>query len=302
MPLTHFKCPDGALIETLDCFAECRMGERCSTMPWLVKISEERPWDGTPHVTQLISGTMESFLNITTPYYVDPIGNGPAFMTLGSAVHKYLENSALEIGHPSEFHFITPGVIQGTVDYLEPNPDGTYNMWDYKTWGSYAVAKNMGIVAIKTGKGKTSNITRKYDPGKVDNFDIAMQMNGYRIELEKLDIHIRDMFVQAIVRDGNTYTAKSRAITESVSKVPVNRLDDDYVSRYFSLKGEALMRAIETWQRRVELGDEFHTMPGDTEPIICSKEENWQEFKCKQYCSVAYACPVGRKYKVNMHD
>ena len=279
------------------------MSRRCSTLPWLTQVhSSERPWDGTPHVTQLIQGTMEAFLRITEPYATDPIGPSAAFAQLGIAIHMNLEEKSKELGHPAEWSFIDPGILQGSVDYLEPNSDGSYNMWDYKTWGSYKVAIAKGIIAIKTGTGRARHTTRQYDPKKVDNMEVELQMNAYRLAAEKQGIEIRDMFIQAIVRDGNTMVAKNRAVFESVVVVPVNRLPDDFVTRYFSLKGEALSRAVATWQRRKDMGDEFKPIPGDAEPIICNDVENWKEKKCKEYCNVAYACPVGRKYKLNIHD
>lgn len=302
MPLTHFKCPDGVLIETYECMAECRMSRRCSTLPWLAQVADERKWDGTPHVTDLTMGTMEKFLRITEPYAVEPTGAGPAFAQLGIAVHLNLEEKAKEIGHPAEWNFHDPGVLQGQVDYLEPNPDSSYNIWDYKTWGSYKIAMAMGIIAIKTGKGKTRHISRSYDPGKVDNFDAELQLNAYRVAAEKRDIRIKDMFIQAIVRDGNTQIAKSRAVTESVAVIPVNRLPDEFINSYFSLKGRVLTRSIFTWQRKQEMGELFEVTPGDVEPTLCTNEETWNGRKCKDYCNVAYACPVGRKYKQTIND
>ncbi len=303
MPLTYFKCPDGNLIETYDCFAECRMSRRCSTLPWLVQIkASERIWDGTPHVTTLIQGTMEAFLKITEPFAVEPTGPGPAFAQLGIAIHSNLEDRAIELGHPAEWNFHNPGILQGSVDYLEPNSDGSYNMWDYKTWGSYKVAKARGIIAITTGKGKNRHTTKRYDPSKVDNMDTELQLNAYRVEAEKRGIVIKDMFVQAIVRDGNTIVAKNRAITESVSVVPVERLHDDFIGRYFDIKGEALKSSLNTNQRKIDLGEEFHPIPGDVEPSLCTKEETWGNTKCKMYCPVAYACPVGSRWKTNIYD
>ena len=304
MPLTHFKCPDGQLIETYDCFSECRMSRRCSTLPWLVQVqSSERPWDGTPHVTTLIQGNMEAFLKITESFAIDPIGPSAAFAQLGIAIHSNLEDKAIELGHPAEWSFKDPGILQGSVDYLEPNSDGSYNMWDYKTWGSYKVAKAKGIIAITTGKGKARHTSKHYSPERVDNFEAELQMNAYRLAAEKRGIQIKGMFIQAIVRDGNTLIARNRAITESVSVIEVAELPDDFVTRYFAIKGQALIKALETNQRKLDMGDEFKPIPGDQEPSLCTKEEVWaNNMKCKNYCPVAYTCPVGSKWKQNIYD
>lgn len=297
MPLSHFLCPDGETIEIPDCIAECRMARRCATLPYLVQVGKDREWDGTPHVTQLIQGTMESFLKITNQYSIEPAGPSAAFMSLGIAYHAQIEEGAKELGHPAEVSFKIPGFLQGSADYLEPLPDGRYDLWDYKTWGSFAYAKSRGIVAARVKIGKYTEYRRSYDPYKVDQEDIQLQMNAYRIWLSKeLDIEIRDMHVQATIRDGNTMVAKNRGVTESVGVVDVGRLEDEYVIKYFTLKGEALKRALDTWQRKQDMGPEFEPIPGDAEPILCSRKETWEGMKCKNYCPVAYACPVGVQF------
>lgn len=302
MPLKYFTCPDGEEIEILDCYEECRMSHRCATLPYLYMVADERTWDGTPHVTQLIQGTMESFLKITEDYSIKPVGAGAAFSTLGIGVHSLIDEAAAKIGHPAEVGFKDPGRLQGTMDYLEPNQDGTYNLYDYKTWGSFAVAKAKGIQKFNMGRG--SKPVFRTIPDKADNHDVELQMNCYRVEAKRLlGIEIRDMWVQAIVRDGNTYVAQSRGVPESGAMIPVKRLPDEYVVEYFALKRTALMRALDTWERKQDLGDEFKSMPGDAEPILCNEKERWDnDAKCRNYCAVAFACEFGKQFQLNVEE
>ena len=75
MPATQFVCPKtNGNIKIGDCLQHCMAGQRCMFLPTLrsVAASLDRKLD-KPSVTELISGTRETFLKKTTDYAVDPM-------------------------------------------------------------------------------------------------------------------------------------------------------------------------------------------------------------------------------------
>ena len=75
MPATQFVCPKtNEKIKIGDCLQHCTAGQRCMFLPTLrsVAASLDRKLD-KPSVTELISGTRETFLKKTTDYAVDPM-------------------------------------------------------------------------------------------------------------------------------------------------------------------------------------------------------------------------------------
>src|SRR3990167_7977846 len=123
--LEWFICPDQIQVRVKDCLSECRMAERCLTLPTLKLISNEREWTGTPSTTQLLIGTMEAFLKLTQPYSVDP--DKRAFMLAGTIHHQKLEAIAKELGLPSE---VALSVDRDIFDLLELE-DGQLVLTDY---------------------------------------------------------------------------------------------------------------------------------------------------------------------------
>jgi hypothetical protein len=94
-----------------------------------------------------------------------------------------------------------------------------------------------------------------------------------------LGFNITELFVQITVRDGNTSSARINKVTENIYFLPVQILSDDKVRSYFTLKKEALLKALES----------------STMPELCPREENWNFRRCKGYCSVAKYCPEGAR-------
>ena len=94
MVAVGFKCPDGVAIKAEACLKQCRMGRRCVSRSTL-QVSVDRKWDGVPHVTQLLNGTMMEYLKIKHDYYIDP--QDRAFALLGSTHHKLLEEQTPSI-------------------------------------------------------------------------------------------------------------------------------------------------------------------------------------------------------------
>jgi hypothetical protein len=199
-------------------------------------------------------------------------------MLLGTRHHTILEDVAKSIGLISEEKL--KGEVSGIIDLLEPtNQDGFLNLYDYKTSGSYAVAKALGIIKI-WGKGDNPD-TFKICPEKADMWDWELQTNNYRVMLEDTGLKISNIYIQCTVRDGGTKSAYANGVMEKLYKIPVKRLVDDYVKEYFKNKSTALLTALET----------------KTIPPPCNNKENWNFRKCKEYCNVAEFCDVGRHQK-----
>lgn len=286
--ITHFICPDKQRILTGDCLAEggCRMGERCASRSYLLMAKSDRVWKGKPSTTQLIQGTMCSFLKIKHNYAIYP--DARAFMIHGTRGHKVLEDSGAgdEISE-LEIQFES-GDITGIADGIETEK-GISVLYDTKTAGSYKVAKALGFFVEdeptgeiwKSGKKKGEQKTRKVlkrDDSKIDRYEWELQLNRYRMEYEKTGATVRDLKIQCVVRDGNTFIARSRGVFRNVYFFKVRILPDAEVVEYFERKRTALLKAVEQgfWKE------------------VCTKEENWDGLKCQNYCEVAEFCKYGK--------
>src|SRR3990167_8265055 len=222
--LKYFTCPDNQKIETIECLKEsnCRMGNRCASRSYLQLASKDRIWTGKPSTTQLISGTLQAFLKLTKEYSISP--DSRAFM------------------------------ITGTADILESEL-GKNIIIDTKVSGSFKVAKALGFYVededtgeiYKSGKKKGQPKTRKIlkrDDSKRDVRDWQLQTCKYAIEFEKKCFRIDEIRIQAIVRDGNTYIARSRGVFRNVYFFKIDRLLDAEVRVYFERKRIALLTAL----------------------------------------------------------
>lgn len=293
MSLQWFRCPDGKLTEVKDCLSKCRMGERCLTLPTLTLMAEEREWNGIPSTTQLLNGTMYEFLKLTQPYVVDP--DKRAFALLGSRHHQNLQEIAKTLNLPAEIPLT--GDDRDIFDLLEPE-NGDWVLTDYKTWGSYRVAKALGIVKVGTkpdpsgevyktsgkwGKAGSPKMVAVFQSmaQEVDLFDAELQLNRYRVMLEERGIHISKMQVQITVRDGGLAVAHSRGIERNTYKIPIQKLDDGRIFGYFTVAEFNLKQALED--------GEWH--------IPCDDRECWEGARCKGYCEVAMFCPKGILYQ-----
>jgi hypothetical protein len=287
-----FICPDGVKTTVEDCLRQCRMGERCLTLPTLVSISKEREWNGVASTTMLLNGTMHEFLRLTNPYYIEP--DSRAFMLQGTKHHKELEDIAHELNLPAE---IPLNIDRDIFDLLEFE-QGQLVMTDYKLWGSFRVARALGIVETgkqpdpsgavyktnsKWGKAGSPKMVPKFDIVKeqADNFEAEMQQNRYRIMLKELGINLSRMQLQVTVRDGGLYIAHSRGVLKNVYRIPIPELPDDYVRDYFAAKDAALKQALKQgyWE------------------TPCSPQECWDGIRCKRFCDVAHLCPKGKIIK-----
>lgn len=285
--LESFICPDNEKILVPDCLANCRMGERCLTLPTLVLVSQERKWEGKAGTTQLLNGTMLEYLKLTKPYAVDP--SGRAFMLAGTKHHKALEEIAKELGLPAE---IALNVDRDIFDLLEKEGDKLV-MTDYKLWGSLKVAKALGITKIgnkpdpsgavyktnskwgKMGQPKMVSIFAEV-AANIDNWETELQLNRYRVMLKDLGVVVNKLQLQATVRDGGISIAESRGVVRNVYKIPIRLLPDDEVRAYFEFKDKNLHEALEH---------------GWTEP--CTPRECWDGIRCSRFCDVKQYCPKG---------
>ena len=299
MPYTQYKCKDGELVGIEDCLSKCRLfgeydsnGEpwvpagRCLSLQTLRAISEQRKWTGKPSTTQLLKGTREVFLELTQDYHISP--KDSVFMLFGTEVHGGLESHvSTASGEVAEIR-IEDDYSTGAFDYYTPENGGT--LVDTKTYGSYKTAHTLGYYMkkeetdyiYKSGqkKGQKKTINVLYKDGPHLRFDLALQLNDYRMKIEKkLGLPVANMCCQILVRDGNTHVATSRGITEPSYLVPINKISDIWVERYMRQKSQDLIYALE------------HNVL----PTPCSHRETWSGRKCKDYCNVWNFCEEGRK-------
>lgn len=293
MPLTKFICPDGAQMECDACIRACRLRLRCVSLSTLQAIySTERKWDGKPHVTDLLNGPMQTYLKICKDYAVEP--QSRAFALLGSTHHKLMEQSS--DGYPAEIKVEVMG-IQGMADALEPAVGylSEWNLIDYKSWGGYRVAKALGMEEIgktpdpsgarysRGGKWGTAGSpkmvnTFRANPNKADLVNEIIQLNFYRVGLESMGFDIRDLMIQATVRDGGTVTAKGYGVGKLIYMIRVPKVDNSEVMGFLMGKKSELLTALE-----------------DDEPRMCNNEECWGGRRCKGYCDVAAFCTQGQE-------
>ena len=289
MPLTRFVCPDGVEVPLVECLATCRMSRRCLSLATLREVANVRPWTGKPSVTQLLNGTRMEVLKIQEEYAIRP--QDRAFALLGTAHHSRLEEMSFDTD--AEFTVNLVGV-SGHPDLLEANEDGTFTLWDYKTWGSYRVARFLGLQAEKIddpsggvyqrsgtwGKAGTPRQVTLWtaNPLMADAEEPTLQLNAYRIGVEQgAQVNVSEMRLQVTVRDGGLAVAKGRGVEQLIYTLDVERLRDDEVKAFFADKAEALNEG---------LYEEF--------PPMCSPSERWDDERCRAYCDVWFACDHGR--------
>ena len=282
MPATHYICPNGATIPIAECLKQCTNSQRCMFLPTLKAVADslERNLD-KPSVTELLSGTREIYLKKTTNYAIDP--QKQLYALHGSAVHTINENH-IDGNMLSEERFFDE-ITSGKLDlYGQIVNDDIAVLGDIKITNSYKLMKALGIYKedvptgeiYKTGTKQGQPKTRKqfrYDG--VRNFmDWALQINYYRILLEKHGLKVNTMLIQALCRDVNTRIAAERGITKPVYLISINKISDKWINRYMRYKAKALQQAFET----------------NTLPLPCRPKETWNGRKCLEYCVVADNC------------
>ena len=243
-----FICPDGKRVTHQECLEGCRA--RCLTLPTLVSLANTRDWNGIPSTTQCLNGTRMEYLKIINDYYVKP--KDRAFALLGTRHHFRLEAITKKLNVLSEEKL--QGEVSGIADLLEPDIDpDTYILADYKTSGSYKVARAL----------------------KGDMADWELQLNNYRVMAEALGFPVSRMLIQCTVRDGGTFMAKKNGCNENIYLIPVTRMNNSEVKDYFYRKSQSLIKAVESGEM----------------PPPCDGEERWGGKRCLGYCDVADFCP-----------
>lgn len=287
MPAKWFICPDDEQIEIDKCLnVGCRIADklpagRCLIRRTLQLIADQRTWNGEPSTTQLLKGTREAYFEITTDYAINP--QDELWRVHGSKGHsaldKYNDNALSEIRLSDE-------ICSGAFDYYDAE---TQILADTKFWGSYKIMKAMGLhqVEVDTGevyktgpkKGQPKKRKEWREGGEPDLFNEEIQLNDYRIKLEAAGFPVKDMFIEALARDGNTWIASSRGIQQAGVVIPIRRLPDEQVRQYLSEKRAALMVALEHGEAAL--------------PERCNDRESWEGRKCQKYCRVKEACGIG---------
>lgn len=291
MPARWFICPDGEKVEIKTCLSVrgCRMGNRCATMPYLRMCANTRPWKAvTP--SQAGTGPRLTYLKEKCDYSISP--DGMAWISVGVGTHDKLSIHRLVRGFVSEEGF-SDDLIKGIPDLIEPDEEeiGFYVLHDYKTWGSFKLAKALGIAEDKENpkldkNGNPSTYRSGRRKGEIiyqlsegvkppDMYDTELQLNRYRIVIETKGYPISRMYVFAIARDGGTYIAKSRGVDTNTRLISVKRLPDKEVLDFYAKLQADCDHAFKTGMSR-----------------ICNEFETWGGRRCESddYCPVRYYC------------
>lgn len=294
MPSKYYRCPDGETILIDSCLKDrgCRMGSRCATRPFLRLIGYDRKWEGvSPSAAG--NGPRMLYLKATVDYIIDP--NDRVFAAFGTSTHEKLSLHSFSSNVLTETK-LKDDEMKGIADVLEEDEEkpGFFILTDYKTWGSFKVAKAQGIISetveetvldengkpviLKSGpnKGKPKTIQRKVikqDPAAIDLKAEELQLNRYRIFFESYGFPISRMQIQVISRDGGTYIALNRGIERNLYVIPIKRLiTADVMEFYRKLAGE-VTEAFKNGYIR-----------------LCNLWENWERKRCENYCEVSESC------------
>lgn len=285
MPAKWFICPDSERTLIADCLNQCRICDqlpagRCLSIRTLRAIAEQRSWEGKPSTTQLLKGTREVYLEITTDYAIDP--QDSLFRVHGSKAHAFLDQFTgdNELGEER----LHDEICSGQFDFYDSE---TQTLYDIKTWGSYRIMRALGLkqVEVPTGevyksdckngkKGQPKTRKEWVEGGEPDLFNEEIQLNDYRMKLEAIGFPVKAMFIEAIARDGGCYIAKNRGVEQNGMLIPIRRLPDETVKQYLENKRMLLMNALESGMI----------------PIPCTRYETWEGKKCEKYCNVRETC------------
>ena len=111
--------------------------------------------------------------------------------------------------------------------------------------------------------------------------DWAIQLNYYRILLQKQGLEVTRIVIQAMCRDNSLRIAKERGVKKPIYLIPINFISDRWITRYMEHKADALSKAFQT----------------GILPPPCKPKERWHDRKCLSYCQVATHCPYGIQLK-----
>lgn len=300
---------------------------------YLALAMEEREWNGLVSATTVLRCPRQFVFKQRFPYAINP--DDMAFAILGTKVHKVLESEddSFITELPSDIKLAAP--MSGIMDLVFA-VNGEIHLKDNKTWGSFAVKKNMGlreetrplldehghpVFYKRNGRGYKAGDPRMEkiyipDPTLAENEDVTMQLNIYRIMLEEklrkgevvipgaeIKKHVSHLGAYCIVRDGNTLSAKNNGIYSATYAIPINKLPDEAVIEFASPRAKYLhdyMEETEFASLRELLKD----------PPRCGDDkETLGGWMCRKNCPVAYACKASAtcrndvvdKYEIGKH-
>lgn len=292
MGATEFICPSDNRVPIKTCLKRCTSGQRCMFLPTLRAVAKSLDRNiKEPTVTELLCGTRETYLKKTTDYAVDPIRQ--LYAIHGSAVHTI--NEGFTDGNMLSEERLADDVTSGKFDLYGQIIDlNDKTLGDFKVTSSYKLMRALGYYKVdvptgevyKTGlkKGQPKPKKEWRTDGVRHVLEWAIQLNYYRILLEQRGFEVKDMKVQAFVRDFNLRIAAERNIISSLYIININKISDRWVKFYMETKARRLQEALES----------------KTLPPVCSAKERWNDRKCLAYCAVAEHCPYAQALKQNM--
>lgn len=287
MPATKFICPNGNKIKISECLKTCPNSQRCMFLPTLRAVANSLDRKLTePTVTELIAGTRETYLKKISNYAVDP--SSVLYALQGQAIHSINEKNTQ--GEILSEERLKDDITSGQFDLfgkILDSDDGV--LGDLKVTSSFKIMKALGIYKEKvdTGEVYKSGLKKglpkfkselRYD-GVKEVLDWAIQLNYYRMLLEQQGFKVSKMFIQAICRDSNLRIAQERGIDKNVYIIPINKISDCWLKKYFSHKAKILKNALQT----------------KTLPPVCKIRERWENKKCTDYCAARENCPYAQK-------
>ena len=289
MPATKFICPNGKQIKISDCLKTCPNHQRCMFLPTLRAVANSLDRKlSEPTVTELIAGARETYLKKISSYSVDP--SSVLYALQGQAIHSINENHTQ--GEILSEERLKDEITSGQFDLfgkIIDTDDGV--LGDLKVTSSFKIMKALGIYKVdvetgefyKSGAKKGLPKTRKefrYD-GVKEVLEWAIQLNYYRMLLEKQGFKVSKIFIQALCRDSNLRIALERGIDKTVYIIPINKISDHWLKKYFKHKAKILREGLEK----------------NLLPPVCSHRERWGNRKCLDYCAARENCPHAQKLK-----
>jgi len=287
MPATKFICPNGERIRIVECLRSCPNKHRCMFLPTLRAVAKSLDRKITePTVTELIAGVRETYLKKTSAYAVEPASI--LYALQGQAIHSINEQQTH--GEIFSEERLKDDITSGQFDLYGKILDADEGvLGDLKVTSSFRLMRALGIYKVKIDTGEVYKTGLKkgqpkfrtelrYD-GVRDLLDWSIQINYYRLLLERAGFKISRMYIQAICRDASLRIAAERGIDKSVYIIPINRISDSWLTRYFQRKAKLLNEAIAT----------------KTLPPICSFRERWGNRKCLDYCAGRENCPYAQR-------
>ena len=287
MPATKFICPNGQRIRIADCLRSCPNPHRCMFLPTLRAIADSLDRNiSEPTVTELIAGVRETYLKKTSAYAVEP--SSVLYALQGQAIHSINEQQTH--GAILSEERLKDDITSGQFDLFGKILDADEGvLGDLKITSSFKLMRALGIYKVrvdtgevyKTGlkKGQPKFRTEfRYD-GVRDLLDWSIQLNYYRLLLERAGFKISRMYIQAICRDASLRIAAERGIDKPVYIIPINKISDHWLTRYFQHKAKLLREAMAT----------------KTLPPVCSFRERWGNRKCLDYCAARENCPYAQR-------